>query len=177
MPDGQVAVSRRIEAPAADIFAILADPVRHLEIDGSQMLRGAVTDDPISGVGQVFVMKMYYPEFDHYEMINHVVEFEPNRRIGWEPQAGRGHPKEPAPDARWGHRWSYELEPDGPDATVVTHRYDCSRIPVEERAPMDGGRMWLEAMAGTLQRLDELCTKGTIAGAHTATQDGRSLVD
>jgi hypothetical protein len=33
-----VRVSRRIEAPAADIFRVLADPRRHLEIDGSGML-------------------------------------------------------------------------------------------------------------------------------------------
>jgi len=28
-----VRVSRRIEAPAADVFRVLADPRRHLEID------------------------------------------------------------------------------------------------------------------------------------------------
>jgi hypothetical protein len=37
-----VAVSRRICAPAHDIFQVLADPVRHPEFDGSQMLREAV---------------------------------------------------------------------------------------------------------------------------------------
>jgi hypothetical protein len=36
-----VAVSRRICAPAHDIFQILASPARHPEFDGSQSLRGA----------------------------------------------------------------------------------------------------------------------------------------
>jgi len=45
-----VRVSRRIEAPPADIFRVLADPQRHLEIDGSGMLRGAVSDAVVTGV-------------------------------------------------------------------------------------------------------------------------------
>ena len=39
----------------------------------------------ISGVGDVFTMKMHNDEMGDYEMANHVVEYEPNRRIGWEP--------------------------------------------------------------------------------------------
>jgi hypothetical protein len=153
-----VTVSRRIEAPAAEIFQILADPARHLDLDGSDMVRGAGSDATISGVGDVFVMKMYYPPLGNYEMNNHVVEFELNRRIGWEPESGRGHPGAGAPDARWGQRWSYDLQPDGPDATIVTEIYDCSRVPEEESAAMEHGRGLIEAMASSLQRLDELCT-------------------
>ena len=71
---------------------------------------------------------------------------------------GRGAaiPSESAPDARWGQRWGFELVPDGPDATVVTHRYDCSRVPEAHQAQMAGGRVWLAAMAETLRRLDGL---------------------
>jgi hypothetical protein len=156
-----VRVSRRIEAPAADIFRVLSDPRRHLEIDGSEMLRGAVSDAVVTGVGDVFTMRMYYSEHGDYEMDNHVVEFEQDRRIGWEPWAGSGHP-DTAPDStaeiRWGHVWSYELTPDGPDATIVTEIYDCSRAPEEERVGMDNGKIWAEAMAETLERLDRACT-------------------
>jgi hypothetical protein len=157
-----VAVSRRISAPAHDIFQILASPARHTELDGSGMLRGTVSTAMISGVGDVFVMKMYYSELGDYEMNNHVVDYEPDRRIGWEPQAGRGHP-DAAPDssepARWGHRWAYELTPDGPDATVVTEIYDCSQVPAEGRAGMDDGNIWAECMTRTLERLDALCAQ------------------
>jgi hypothetical protein len=51
------------------------------------------------------------------------------------------------------------LAPDGPDATVVTEIYDCSRAPEEERAAMDNGKVWIEAMAETLERIGGLCTR------------------
>jgi uncharacterized protein YndB with AHSA1/START domain len=163
-----VAVSRRVCAPAEEIFRVLADPVRHPEFDGSQMLRGAVSTDVISGLGDVFVMKMYFSEIGDYEMNNHVVEYEPNRRIGWEPEAGRGHPNT-APgspeSARWGQRWTFELTPDGPDATVVTEIYDCSRAPAEERVGMEDGKIWIEAMTATLERLDALCARSQKASS------------
>jgi hypothetical protein len=153
-----VAVSRRIGASADAIFQLLANPSRHLDLDGSGMLRGAVTDALVSGIGDVFVMKMYYSEHGDYEMNNHIVEYELNRRIGWEPESGRGHPDAASADARWGHRWTFDLVPDGPHETIVTESYDCSRAPEIERAAMDDGRVWIESMAATLERLDELCT-------------------
>jgi hypothetical protein len=113
-------------------------------------------------VGDVFVMRMYFSEIGDYEMNNHVVEYEPGRRIGWEPEAGRGHPavapgsSEPT---RWGHWWSYQLTPDGPDATVATEIYDCSRAPEAERADIDNGKIWIEDIARALERLDALCAR------------------
>ena len=77
-----VVVSRRICAPAHDIFQILADPVRHLELDGSESLRGAVSATMITGVGDIFVMKMHFSRLGDYEMNNHVVEYEQDRRTG-----------------------------------------------------------------------------------------------
>ena len=157
-----VTVSRRICAPARAIFQVLADPGRHQEFDGSESLRGPASTAVISAVGDVFVMKMHFPHLGDYEMNNHVVEFEPDQRIGWEPEAGRGHPNAAAgaaQPARWGQRWSYQLTPDGPDATIVTEVYDCSRAPEDERAQMDNGGVWVESMTKTLERLDALCTR------------------
>jgi hypothetical protein len=158
-----ITVSRRICAPASEIFRLLADPGRHRDLDGSGMLRGVVSGTTISGVADVFVMQMYFEELGDYQMINHVVEYEPGRRIGWEPEAGRGHPNaEPAADrpARWGQRWSFELTPDGPDATVVTEIFDCSRVPEDERVDIDDGNIWVASMHQTLERLDQLCQPG-----------------
>jgi hypothetical protein len=156
-----VRVSKRIKAPAAVIFRVLADPGRHLELDGSGMLRGAVTTAPVAGVGDVFIMKMYFSELGDYEMNNHVVEYELDRRIGWEPEPGRGHPDAAAgrDGSRWGQRWSYELVPAGADATIVTEIYDCSRAPERARADMSDGEVWSDAMARTLERLDAACTR------------------
>jgi hypothetical protein len=157
----QVSVSRRISAPAAEVFRVLADPKRHVELDGSGMLRGAASDAVIHGVGDVFVMRMYYAEYGDYEMNNHVVEYERDRRIGWEPEAGLGHPDVDTPDARWGHRWSFELVPAGSNATIVTEIYDCSAAPADESASMDDGRIWIAAMTETLERLENAVHAGT----------------
>jgi hypothetical protein len=148
-----VEVSRRIEAPASAIFKILADPTMHLAIDGSEMLRGATSEEPVTGVGDVFTMNMYFERLGDYQMDNHIVEFEPDRRISWEPVAGSGHERS---GSRMGHRWGFTLEPDGPDATMVTETYDCSRAPREFREGMDNGRIWMEGMAATLERIDQL---------------------
>lgn len=157
-----VRVSRRIAAPARDIFRVLADPARHLELDGSGSLRGAATSEVISGVGDVFVMRMHFAHLGDYEMNNHVVEYEQDRRISWEPEAGRGHrataPGSSSP-ARWGHRWTYQLDPEGPDATLVTEIYDCSRAPEQERASMKNGEVWADSMSRTLEQLDAVCTR------------------
>lgn len=156
-----ITVSRRIGAPASEVFRLLADPGRHRELDGSGMLRGVVSGTAISGVGDVFVMKMYVDELGEYQMINHIVEFEPERRIGWEPEAGRGHPNaEPGAErpARWGQRWLFQLTPDGPDATVVSEIFDCSRVPEDQRVDIDNGNIWVDGMRRTLERLDRLCS-------------------
>jgi hypothetical protein len=150
-------VSRRIAAPAGDIFQILADPRRHPELDGSGMVRGTIGATVVTGFGDVFVMAMHFPALGEYEMENRVVEYELNRRIGWEPAPGRGHPGQGG--APWGHRWTFHLEPDGPESTVVTEVYDCSRASADARASVDDGRIWIEAMTATLARLDGLCGK------------------
>jgi hypothetical protein len=148
-----IVISRRINAAAADIFAVLADPRRHTEFDGSDMLRGALTDSVITGVGDVFVLKMYLERIGDYEMANHVVEYEVNRRILWEPR--RHDIDEPS----WGHRWGFELAADGDRATIVTEIFDCARWPEHERLSIDNGGIWVEAMTKSLERLDELCAE------------------
>lgn len=155
-----VSVSRRIDVVPAVVFRVLTDPREHVSLDGSGMVRGPATDDAVlAGVGDIFVMKMHYPELGDYEMINHVVEYEPDRRITWEPEAGHGHPNAGSAKARWGQRWTYDLRPAGPDATIVTETYDCSRVAEPERTRMNGGTTWTEAMTKSLQRLDDLCRR------------------
>src|SRR3954469_13027536 len=150
-----VSVSRRIAAPAHAVFELLATPRRHLDMDGSGMLRGSASG-PIIAVGDVFVMNMYFkPLGGDYAMNNHVVEFDPDRRIAWEPENGAGHPEADSPHARWGHRWQFDLVPDGPDSTVVTETWDGTRIPPEEA---EDGRQWMPSMTRTLERIDEILT-------------------
>jgi hypothetical protein len=155
-----VAVSRRIDAAAPEIFAILANPGRHLDLDGSGMLREGGSNTIVVGIGDIFVMKMHSQALGDYEMNNHIVEYELNRRIGWEPELRDVDLPDGAPlpiGNRPGQRWSFELMPDGPNATVVTEIYDCSRAPELVRTIVDNGNGWIESMAKTLERLAGLC--------------------
>jgi hypothetical protein len=155
-----VSVSRRIEAPADELFEVLARPARHPGIDGSGMLQQAGRDCVISGVGDTFTMSMHNAEMGDYEITNHVVAFRRNRLIGWEPVLSAASRAEDAADIgeRGGHRWIYELTPAGPEATIVTETYDCRRAPEEFQVGMNYGNEWLEAMTGTLEHLEQLCT-------------------
>ena len=162
-----VEVFRRIEAPAALIFEILANPQRHIDFDGSAMLRGAIFNRRISGVGDTFTMKMHRLGRD-YLMVNHVVDFEVNRRIFWEPAPGDtptagGDPSKVGVPA--GYRWGYTLTPAGDDATVVTEVLDCGSEENRQHLLRDGGE-WingsnsvLESMAASLERLEKISTE------------------
>jgi hypothetical protein len=159
-------VSRRIEAPAPLIFAILASPQRHKDFDGSDMLRGVVVNRPISGVGDTFTMKMHRLG-DDYLMLNYVVEFESDRRVFWEPAPGdpsRTADNDPSKvGIPAGYRWGYILAPDGDDATVVTEVFDYGPLPEEllrdGGAWINGTNSVLESMTASLERLDKICTE------------------
>src|ERR1700761_9645251 len=81
-----LSVRATIAAPAEAVFAVLADPTRHPDIDGTGWLRGS-GDPPISGTGQVFAMAMYHDNHPdkNYEMANLVTVFEVPTAIAWEP--------------------------------------------------------------------------------------------
>lgn len=155
-----VSVSRRIGVPADKVFGLLADPTRHPAFDGSGMLRAAVAGTAISAPGQVFTMKMYNAEMGDYEVSNHVVEYELNSRIGWEPVLSDASRSEDMADigTRLGHRWAYELTVVSPDTTDVTEIYDCSNAPEWLRVAVYNGDRWLEGMRRSLEMLErELC--------------------
>jgi uncharacterized protein YndB with AHSA1/START domain len=154
-----VSVSRTIQAPAEELFDVLARPASHPLIDGSGMLRQG-SGGVITAVGDVFTMTMHNDEMGGYEMANHVVEYEPSRRIAWEPvlkAASRPEDQSSIGD-RAEHRWSYELTPLGPRSTLVTETYDCSRAPEWLRNAVKGGTRWTASMTLTLEKLEALAT-------------------
>ncbi|MGD0068801.1 MAG: hypothetical protein ABSB76_35885, partial [Streptosporangiaceae bacterium] len=104
-----VSVAREIEAPAEQLFGVLARSANHPLIDGSGMLREATADVVLSRVGDVFTIRMHNDEMGDYEMSNHVVEFELNRRITWEPvMTAATRAKDQAEIGDKGHqRWGY----------------------------------------------------------------------
>lgn len=115
-----IVVTSTVRVPAGDLFAVLADPRRHVEIDGSGMLRPGADAQPVTGAGQVFTMEMHLPSLGDYRTENHVVDFVDGRSIAWM-TAREGQP--PA-----GVRWSWELLPADDGCTTVVHGYDWSRV-------------------------------------------------
>jgi hypothetical protein len=161
-----IQASRRIGAPAYRIFEILADPHRHVEFDGSGMLREAVLDRPIAKVGDTFSMRMHRLG-DDYLMLNYVVEFELARRIFWEPAPGdpsRAEGNDPSKvGIPAGYRWGFILVPEGDDATLVTEVFDPGPFPDEllrdGGAWINGTSPVLESLEASLEMLDAISSK------------------
>ncbi len=153
----QLQVEQTIDAPPERIFALLADPDRHTELDGAGMLRGADSGSgPVRAVGDVFIMNMHQDALGDYEMRNEVVAFEPDRRIGWAPSihppGGLSHvigELDPS-----GHRYIWELESAGGGRTRVTHTYDWSAV-TDPNALALYPVVSAEQLDGTLGRLAE----------------------
>lgn len=128
MSDTNITVTKSVNATPEQIFALLATPVRHQDIDGSSMLRGTDTAK-VSGVGDEFVMKMNNDVLGDYEMKNRITEFEQDRKIGWAPSL---HPIDGYTDKlgdvkAQGHTYTWTLEPEG-GGTKVTQVYDWSGV-------------------------------------------------
>lgn len=141
-------VERFIPAPPERIFALLADAARHRDLDGSGTVRDALGQPEPLQLGSRFKtsMRVVLP----YTMVSTVVEFEPGRRIAWQPR-----PAYPLVDRVIGGRiWRYELEPvEG--GTLVRESWDISEetIPALVR-PLRG--QVRAAMEKSLERLQAL---------------------
>jgi hypothetical protein len=124
-----VSVERTIAAPAASVFAALADPSTHTVIDGSAALlrdkavahgplrAGSVFFTPMSRrlrrLTRVDLVQVAVAVLVRGWMLNEVVEFDQNRRIAWR---NFGH-----------HVWRYELEPtdeSNGSRTLVRETFD-----------------------------------------------------
>jgi uncharacterized protein YndB with AHSA1/START domain len=114
--DRVVSASRDIEASAARIFELIADPANQPSWDGNDNLSIAQPGQRVRGVGDVFTMTLT----NDFVRENHVVEFTEGRRIAWRPSEPG---KEPP-----GHLWRWELNPLGENRTAVTHTYDWSAL-------------------------------------------------
>jgi uncharacterized protein YndB with AHSA1/START domain len=112
-----IKISRRIDAPARRIFALLADPARHEAIDGSGTVRSARSPQLLTAEGQRFRMNTHREDRGGaYATDNIVTTYRPNRALGW---ATTYPDQEPL-----GYTHTYLLGPDGDDRTIVTQIYD-----------------------------------------------------
>ncbi|MDN5749967.1 MAG: SRPBCC family protein, partial [Pseudonocardia sp.] len=76
-----VTASAVVAAAPAEVFALIADPHRHHEFDGSGTVRGATSGPERLALGDRFGMDMRITL--PYRITNRVVEFEQDRLIGW----------------------------------------------------------------------------------------------
>ena len=115
MDTGPRRVSRtvRVRAPAADLFAIVADPRRHHELDGSGTVQETVNAPARLAPDARFIvrMKMYGVP---YLITSRVTRFTEDRVVEW------CHPA--------GHRWRWEFAPASADETLVTETFDYSGL-------------------------------------------------
>ena len=144
---GNESVERIVHALPERIFAVLADPSRHQEIDGSGTLRGGPASTTLK-LGDVFGMSMQLGA--KYKMTNTVVELEPDRRIAWQARSTI----DAAKKIIGGRIWRYELTPvEG--GTLVKETWDIS----QEAVPLLISPLrWMTRrnMARTLERLEKV---------------------
>lgn len=78
---------RIVDAPAATVFGVLADPTAHHAIDGTGWVRESLDSAKLTTVGQIFRMAMYHRNFGgmHYTVANRVEVFDPPIAIAWLP--------------------------------------------------------------------------------------------
>jgi len=142
MRGGIETAERIVNAPAEEIFAVLADPARHKDIDGSGTVKGTRDATPARlSLGATFGMdmKMGAP----YKITNTVVEFEEGRRIAWRHFGG--------------HVWRYVLEPQSDGTTKVTEQFDWTTSKSKVGMILMGApKRNKKSMVATLDRLATL---------------------
>jgi len=102
-----------IDAPAQQIFDLIADPRCHQLFDGSGTVQGSISGPLRLHLGAKFGMAMRVKV--PYRIINTVVAFEEGRKISW------------CHLMKW--TWSYELVDLGNNQTQVTEIFDAHDIP------------------------------------------------
>lgn len=117
----RVSASRVIDAPAAAIFELIADPANQPLWDGNENLGHADPGQRVHTVGDVFVMHNSNGNVRE----NHVVAFDEGRVIAWRPSEVGG--------ATPGHEWRWEIKPLSSTSAEVTHVYDWSDLSDEKR--------------------------------------------
>lgn len=128
-----------INAPAAQIFKVVANPRMHPKIDGSDMVKGEIVGPEMLSLGASFWMKMNagIP----YAMKSTCVAFEQDRLVAWRPFVAR-------------NIWRYELKPLADGTTEVTQWMDGRSA---LKIAMKGEVKWAPtAMAKSLAKLKEL---------------------
>lgn|GEM_PF-347744 len=109
----KISRAAEVNAPAGEIFEIVADPRRHGELDGSGTVMDTVAGPRRLSDGARFSVRMRQYGVP-YRITSQVTDFAEGRVVEWR------HPL--------GHRWRWELAPVSDRATVVTETFDYSQV-------------------------------------------------
>ncbi|WP_075200857.1 SRPBCC family protein [Leucobacter celer] len=138
-----VVAEREVAAAPATVFELIADPAQQPRWDGNGNLIEAPAGQRVSGVGDVFVMRIHNGE----DRENHIVEFEEGRRIAWRPS--------PVGEPQPGHLWRWEVEPLPDGGSLVRHTYDWTRLTDPNRLAR-ARRTTADALRASIDRLAAL---------------------
>jgi len=110
----RVARTVEVQASSDDVFALVADPHRHGELDGSGTVRDTVSGPRRLTQGARFSVAM--KQFGvGYRITSTVTRIEDGRVVEWRHPAG--------------HRWRWEMTQLTPTSTRVTETFDYSTVP------------------------------------------------
>ena len=109
-PQRKISVSIFAPFPKDLVFSVITNPSDHTNFDGSGTVKDLVDGARITGVGEVFRIRMRMWGIP-YRIKNTVMEYEENSLVAWA-HLGK-------------HRWRYELEEvDG--GTIINETFDWS---------------------------------------------------
>lgn len=141
-------VERVIPASPERIFALISDPNRHREMDGSGTVRDAKKVPGKLTLGSKFGMSMKVGV--PYSMESTVIEYEEGRRLAWQSRP----PGRLSGKIAGGRIWRYELEPvEG--GTLVKESWDISQEVVKAMVRPARGKT-IEAMKKTLETIEKI---------------------
>ena len=158
MAPESVTASTTIDATPEEVFAVLADPATHADVDGTGWVRAAGDVERLTAAGQVFRMAMYHPDHPDgdYETANLIEVFDEPRAISWK----TGTESETGELSFGGWFWRYDLEPAGPSRTTVTLTYDWSQVGPEVHEYLTFPPFPAEHLDNSLRHLSELVGGG-----------------
>jgi hypothetical protein len=154
----RASVTRRVPAPAAALFAIVADPAGHVAIDGSGMLEAAPDARPLTAVGDIFEIAMDREPLGDlpigkYQVRNTVTRIEPDRVVEW--CVGN------ADRASYGYLWGWELTPVSDTETDVTNYFDWSGLSEKRKATATGPLIPIPMIERSVENLARLATESS----------------
>ena len=156
MSPDRVTATRRIAAPARQLFQIVSSPSGQVAIDGSGMLEGAPDDRPLTQVGETFDMDMDreplgdIPNLKKYQVRNTVTQIIPDHLVEWTIGFGDSPP--------FGHVYGWLLDPVNESETDVTNYCDWSNASEEMRTGVKWPVVPVTMLEKSVENLDRMAT-------------------